>query len=113
MGAQLSDRSWPESLSFERVIRQVMDNPLDRPESILEMLVQDSTAGANSREAGVMTAAQRHYVLGVIRGVAGGLTYLSRDLHRVLSDSQDNRDEFGLAMYRLWARTGEFMDQPL
>ena len=113
VGAQLSDRSWPESLSFERVIRQVMDNPLDRPESILEMLVQDSTAGANSREAGVMTAAQRHYVLGVIRGVAGGLTYLSRDLHRVLSDSQDNRDEFGLAMYRLWARTGEFMDRPL
>ena len=40
--------SWPESLSFERVIRQVMDNPLDRPESILEMLVQDSTIGANS-----------------------------------------------------------------
>ena len=79
--------------------RHCMDNPLDRPESILEMLVQNSTAGANSREAGVMTAAQRHYVLGVIRGVAGGLTYLSRDLHRVLSDSQDNRDEFGLAMY--------------
>jgi len=60
-----------------------------------------------------MSTAQRHYVLGVLRGVAGGLAYLSSDLHEVLSDSQNNRDAFGLAMYRLWALTGEFMDRPM
>jgi len=27
VGAQLSDRSWPEALSYERVVRLVMDNP--------------------------------------------------------------------------------------
>jgi len=109
VGAQLSDRSWPEALSYERVVRLVMDNPLYRPEELLEMIVQGST----SLEACAMSAAQRHYVLGVIRGVAGGLAYLSSDLHEVLSDSQDNRDAFGLAMYRLWALTGEFMDRPM
>jgi len=73
------------------------------------MVVQGST----SLEACAISAAQRHYVLGVIRGVAGGLAYLSSDLHQVLSDSQDNRDAFGLAMYRLWALTSEFMDSPM
>jgi len=57
VGAKLSDRSWPEALSYERVVRLVMDNPLDRSEELLEMVVQGST----SLEACAMSAAQRHF----------------------------------------------------
>jgi len=59
------------------------------------------------------TAAQRQYVLGVIRGVAADLAHLSRDIHRVLTNSADDRNGFEAVLLGLYARTVEFQDRPM
>ena len=60
-----------------------------------------------------VTAHQREYVLGVVRGVTGGLRQLSRNLHDIIGRHQDNREAFEEAVRAFTAQTGEFLDRSL
>jgi len=107
-----SDVLWPEGLSFFSVVQLAMDQPLLSPEAIME-LVAPAPHARERRPGSGPTAAQRQYVLGVIRGVAAGLAHLSREIHLVLTDSADNRDGFEAVLLGLYARTLEFQDRPM
>lgn len=111
VGANLPDRQWPLGLSFDAVIRATLDNAVARPEDIVEMLVQ--SGDWNDHDGLFMTAMQRRYVLAVVRGVAGGLQFLSRDIHGIVAAYQGDRGTFEDAVRALIARTGEYLDRPL
>ena len=111
VGVNLPDRPWPLGLPFELVVRVTQDNPQLRPEGILEILEQHPMW--DTRDGEVMIAAQRHYVLGVIRGVSGGVAHLSRHLRRTLAPLGDNREAFVEAVIGLWAYLGEQANRPM
>jgi len=109
VGVNISNVSWSDGLAFFTVIPITMDNPLLSPDAILELVAPTQRLGELLPEPW-LTAAKRHYVLGVICGVAAGLAHLSRDIHRVLTDSADDHNGFEAVLLGLYARTVEFQD---
>jgi len=112
VGANISDELLLEGLSFFAVIQLAMNQPLLSSEAILELVAPAPHIGELRPEPG-LTATKRQYVLGVIRGVAACLAHLSRDIHRVLSGSADDRIGSEAVLLGLYARTGKYQDRSM
>ena len=104
VGVNLSERSWPDSWPFELVLQYCHDNALLRPEAV----VADCRA-----HYGTISAGQEHYVLGVVRGIVGGLRSLSLLLHQALAPHQNDAGAFEAALRGLVAKTGEYITRPV
>lgn len=111
VGVNVPDRPWPQGLSYDHAIRLTMAQAMSRPEEIVGQLFQWMERDLPGEL--FVTAHQREYVLGVVRGVAGGLRQMSRDLHDIISRHQDNREAFEEAVRAFIAQTGEFIDRSL
>ena len=62
----------------------------------------------------LVTAHPRDFVLGVVRGVAGGLSRLSQGLHGIVTRHSDDRELFEAAVRVFIAQTGgEYLDRPM